>query len=182
MIVQSSPIYRLIDESEVFPLINWRYTPKLKTYHSLKGIEHSYDNNFFSTEHEVISFWINHLKKEISSQPQFKKSTCWAGHFDLFGLTMLNLAKMSKQRTNGRGKWSQLLEEVIPKNLYIEILSGRINDYTRTSHITWMKLIGHPLFQSQSLLSMHLVEEKLDELRLVISFYDLNRNLTKKIF
>lgn len=182
MIKQSSDIYRLIDDSEVFPLINWQYTPDLKIIHSLKGIEHHTDYNFLSTEHEVISFWIKHLENEISSHPQFKKSTCWSGHFDLFGLTMLNLAKMSKQRKNGRGNWSQLLDEIIPKDLYIEILSGFVDNYTLTTHLSWMKLIGHPSFLSQGLLSVRLVNEKLEELRLVTSFYDLNRNLTKLNF
>jgi hypothetical protein len=167
--------YRLRDDFGKSPFLNFRYEEKEVTFRSLKGIEAVDDSRYLSTEHEVITDWATVCKDALSGEYKESETPCWEGHYEQFGLVMLNLANMCRYRKGHDGKWIPFFDSILPSDyLHGIIYSGYCGTEDRIFYRAWFTLLGHPDFLSSSLRGTEALYYKSTELKLLISFTDLN--------
>jgi hypothetical protein len=174
--------YHLKDEFGSSPFLNFRYEGKEVTFRSLKGIDAENDSRYLSTEHDVITDWST-VCREALSDDEYKESEtpCWEGHYEQFGLVMLNLANMCRFRKTYDNRWSPYFDRVLPSSDLHEIIySGYGGTEDRIFYRAWFTLLGHPDFLKSSLLGFEALNYKNTELQLLISFTDLNHALLAK--
>ena len=171
--------YRLKDNSSVYPLLNYRYKGKLMTYHALKNIEES-GSCYLKTEHDVITKWAEFSKQALEGKYAESKVKCWIGHYEQFGVVMLNYGKMCRYRKNYKGNWDEFLESALPTDCYDQVFTGPTGSADSTFYRVWFTLLGHPDFLANSLIGAEVLTQKINELSLTIAFDDLNRSLLKK--
>ena len=163
------------------PFLNYRYEGKEVTFHSLKGIEPEDKNNYLSTEHDVISDWITTSRESLLGEFKESETPCWEGHYEQFGLVMLNLANMCRYRKTYDNKWNSYFDSVLPsQHLHEFIYSGYGGTEDRVFYRAWFSLLGHPDFLGTSFIGMESINYKTTELQLLLSFTDLNHSLLKK--
>ena len=164
------------------PFLNFRYEGKEVTFHSLKGIEAEKDEGrYLSTEHQVITDWATVCREALSGDYKESETSCWEGHYEQFGLVMLNLAKMCRYRKTHDDRWNPFFDSTLPSNyLHPIIYNGYSGTEDRIFYRAWFSLLGHPDFLTSSLIGMEALNYKTTELQLLISFTDLNYRLLKK--
>jgi hypothetical protein len=174
-------LYRLRDEFNSSPLLDYRYQGKEITFHALKGIEPENKFSFLSTEHHVITDWMRFSEQALEDPHAESEIKCWPGHHEQFGLVMLNYGKMCKNRKNFEGKWNSFLDSSLPIDNYQQVFNGPRGTADRIYYRVWFSLLGHPDFLKQSLINGYEMLVRKDiELSLCIAFDDLNRNLRTK--
>jgi len=172
-------IYRLKDDLGMFPYLNYRYEKKDMVIHKKNGIKSDgVGFKSLSTEHEIIMNWAKVCKEALTAYFKESDMVCWDGHYEQFGMVMLNLAKLCRNRLTLDNKWYPDLDGIFPeKNLHDIILSGYGGTEDRIFYRAWLSLLGHPSFVGQSLIGMENTQYKMAEYRLLFSFNDLNRQL-----
>jgi hypothetical protein len=172
-----SNIYQLKADIQTTPLLSYRYEGKDITFHSLKGVQPEENNNYLATEHEVINDWKKVCEEALSAEYKESEIPCWEGHYEQFGLVMLNLANMSRYRKDFAGKWNPYYDSALTDDLHELIYTGYSGTMDRIFYRAWFALLGHPDFNKFSLTRTESLNYKNTELELLISFNDLNSRL-----
>ena len=172
-----SNFYQLKADIHLSPFLSYRYEGKDVTFHSLKGVQPEDGNRYLGTEHEVISDWTNVSKEALSGEYKESEIPCWEGHYEQFGMVMLNLANMSRYRKEFSGEWNPYYESALTTDLHEVIYTGYAGTMDRVFYRAWFSLLGHPDFTKSSLTRIESLNYKNTELELLISFNDLNNRL-----
>jgi hypothetical protein len=174
-------LYRLRDDAGSMPFLDYRYKDKEITFRLLKGIENEKKFHYLSTEHDVIVDWSSVCKEALSGEDKESTTPCWDGHYEQFGLVMLNLANMTRYKKTYDGKWNDYFEHIMPHDDLNEyIYKGYSGTGDRVYYRAWFALLGHPDFLKSSFIGYEALNYKTTELQLLISFTDINSNLINK--
>lgn len=172
--------YRLNDIHKTKPVLRYRYGQDGIDYSS-KLVEPSNDgSDFLATEQDVISEWAHFAKLAFIGEFRESDSKCWVGHYEQFGMVMLNLAKMARYRKGFQGHWNDWYDGVMDDEMYHYILTGPTGTEDRILYRCWFRLLGHPDFLDETLNKSEVYSYKLAELCLYIAFDDMNRRLLYK--
>lgn len=172
--------YRLQDPNNSNRVVQYQYGDDGIDYRS-RLIEQSDDGSkFLRTEYDVIKSWADFARDALEGDyPDFQSSglACWAGHYDQFGMVMMNLANMSRYRTDCHGDWNQFLENSISKYCFQYILQGADGSEDRMYYRSWFTMIGHPDFLKPIVLDIEIIQYKSIELALCLSVTCLKSHL-----
>lgn len=170
--------YQLTDSHNL--AINYRYVDD-KIIHFSKLVEQpSNGSTYLKTEHNVITAWADFAKQALEGEYAESQQKCWEGHYEQFGMVMLNYANMCRYRKDYSGKWNEFFDSAMPNDCYEYIYQGPSGTEDRTYYRVWFSLLGHPDFLTQSLIGMEVMTYKCHELSLTIAFEDFNRNLIER--
>jgi hypothetical protein len=157
--------------------INYRYVDD-KIIHFTKLIEQpSEGRGYLKTEHDVITAWADFAKHALEGEDAESEIKCWKGHYDQFGMVMLNYANMCRYRKDYAGNWNSFFESALPTDCYDHLFEGPSGTEDRIYYRVWFALLGHPNFLTQTLLGMEALTYKSNELSLCIAFENFNSSL-----
>lgn len=170
--------YQLTDRHNL--AINYRYVDDKIVYFS-KLVEQPTDGgSYLKTEHNIIIEWADFARQALEGEDPESKIKCWEGHYEQFGMVMLNYANMCRYRKDHAGKWNEFFDSALPTDSYDHLFEGPNGSEDRIYYRVWFALLGHPDFLKQSLIGMEALTYKINELALCIAFEDFNKILLKR--
>lgn len=170
-------VYKLEDRYNNRPALRYRWGDDGIDY-SKRLVEPLPDgSDFLRTEQDIIEAWANLARDALVGEFRESDQRCWVGHYEQFGMVMLNLANMSRYRKNYLGQWERWFDGVMDDESYSFKFQEPCCTEDRIFYRCWFRLLGHPAYLQDTLTQSEVYTYKLSELCLYIAFDDFNQRL-----
>lgn len=145
-----------------------RYDPEMQQMKRLIDVPRKYLHPPIRTEHDVICGWAKFAENSFSQDSVKSELSCWQGHYEQFGMTMLNLLNLSQRRSN------PFHDKVLPAYENVEHIYAPDTDSSqRAFYRSWFSMIGHPHFMQQGVVGMEIEFGAYIRLCLTVAWDDL---------
>jgi len=169
--------YRYQADCSDYAPINCRYGDVGVDYRSRPVEPSDSGRDFLATEYDVIMAWADLARNALVGEYRENDLKCWEGHYEQFGMVMLNLARMSRSRKGHDGLWKEWYDIFIGKSLYNIIYEGPGSTEDRIFYRCWYCLIGHPDYLHPTISCLEFYTYKATEMTLHIAYEDLKWRL-----
>lgn len=172
--------YRFDDVSKSEPMLDFRLDMADIDYRSRLIEPCNSGRDFLTTEYDVIMAWADLARNAHIGKYRESDLKCWEGHYEQFGLVMLNLANMSRYRKGYDGLWEEWYDIFLSEALYSGLYRGPIGKADRIFFYCWFRLLGHPDYQCPTIDDVDFYFFSGTEICLRIAYQDLNCSLFTK--
>ncbi len=146
----------------------FRYDPEMQLTKRLIDVPKKYRDPLIRTEHDVICGWAKFAEKAFAESRAESNLPCWEGHYEQFGMAMLNLLGLSQRRSNS------FHDKVLPAYENVEHIYAPDTDSSQRSfYRTWFAMIGHPHFMQQGVVGKEIEFGAYIRLCLTVAWDDL---------
>jgi hypothetical protein len=128
-------------------LLGWRFSENDRLFHSLRALPDDFQRDGFHTQSDLIAAWIELAQSAFAGEMRESAIPCWDGHYEQFGMLMLQIALSSDKRGQDGIGDAELIDVIMPERDFGEagfwMTSGSAD---RTWYRAWFAMIGHPDF------------------------------------
>ena len=154
------------------------YDKSYQNLHSQIKVPDAYKTEKIQIEDDIITTWRNLAKEALEGQHKESDLSCWDGHYDQFGMTMLFLSRLAYSRKSSYGMNDQFIDKFIYNHKYF--LDGfweAPSSEERMWYREWFAAIHHPDFPATSINDIEGITSSVIALNIMIAKQEFSYSL-----
>jgi hypothetical protein len=174
-------IFKLDANLHYFPEVEYRYERLDATVFAMQEIPHNYRSTYEMTtgekrilepHNDLVIAWSDFAKSAFTDYAYESDMPCWEGHYEQFGVTMVNMIYLHESSGD------TFLKRIYPAEEDIgDLYRVELDTTNRMFYRCWYGLLGHPHFLRERIVGEESVLYNLASLSLSVSWANFVENV-----